>query len=197
MLPSTAVHRSSVNQFSTASDPSSPYHPRRPSAHTQEFSLQQTNEASIQLHMPYPTQQSAIIPAAHYGAGTSRAVQPSPSPTTRLRYSPYDSPKHASSPSGLSSTPRSSTVFDEGHNIRLAPIRDTGDGRLERRNSAVSLPSISALDGFRQGPCDDSATVLRRLQIPDDQSLQVELSPHSRDTTLQHGLGRSLTHHYP
>lgn len=194
IISPTTAQPHAANHLSNVSGPSSVYQPRRLLTHAQEYSLPQSNESSVQLHMPYPTQQPTMtsVPPTSYGPGPSRASQPSPSPTARPRYSPYQSPLHISASAVVSPSSRASATFDDGHNIRLAPIREVGDSRSERRNSTVSLPPISTLDGFRQGPCDDSATVLRRLQIPDEQSRRPEVSsyPHTA-----HHIGHSPTYH--
>lgn len=187
--PSVVAPRPPVNHFLNVSGPSPSFQSRRPSMHIQEFTVPQANEAPVQLHMPYSSQQSPFVlaPPSQYVAGPSRLSQPSPPSNARHRYSPYESPIHA--PPVPAAHPAAQSDFDEGQNIRLAPIRELDDSRNERRNSAVKLPPISTLDGFRQGSCGDSAAVLRRLQTPDDQCTHPELSPHSRDTAHQHTLG--------
>ena len=202
VVSSVAPPRPSVDHFSNVSGPSSSYQSRRPSIHSQGYILQQANEAPVQLHMPYPTQQqpSHILSPAQYVAGPSRALQPSPSLAAMHRYSPYpiQNPMSISSAplAPQSSYPAAQSNFDEGQNIRLAPIRELADSRSERRSSVVKLPPISTLDGFRQGSCGDSAAVLKRLQTPDDQCLHPELSPHSRDIAHHQTRGPSPTYSY-
>lgn len=123
----------------------------------------------IQLHMPYPTERPVMSPApsSPYGSRVLRAQPPSPPAIVRTRYSPYQSHVNpTSTPANPPTSHHSSNApFDNGENIRLAPIRELYGTRVQRRVSTVSLPPISS---FNQGTCDDSATVLQRLRTSDD-----------------------------
>ena len=176
------------------------YQPRRPS----EADLrQQTYQSgsSVQLYMPYtqayPTPMStspstpldtlnAKLPGMS-GPGSSSRYSPYPSP---LSNHPLRFPSHSPPPLSQRRGSGSSAFSEE---IRLPPLQAPNNACGA---SSISLPPISALDSLRRGQCDDSATVLKRLQSTDDNA-SVSPTAGSPSRTGYHAGPPQLSAHSP
>ena len=121
----------------------------------------------------YPTPASTSPPPLENLTARQLSLS-SPSSGSSARYAPYPSPlspRPYGSQSSSSVDHRRGSGSSISDDIRLPPLVVPDRHGAERRSS-VSLPPISALDNQRYRHCDDSAAVLRRLRMLDDEDVR-------------------------
>lgn len=114
---------------------------------------------------PLETLTAKQLSLSSQSSGSSTRYVPYPSPLSPRPFGSFGS--HSSS----SVDHRRGSGSSISDDIRLPPLVVPDRHSTERRSS-VSLPPISALDSQRYRPCDDSAAVLRRLQMLDDDDVR-------------------------
>ncbi|KAL4250922.1 hypothetical protein ABKN59_005251 [Abortiporus biennis] len=192
-LTSPAISYSSNSYEHTARHTASSQLPRRHPEHlNRRNSVQDQNIGSpISLHRPY-----------------EHAFQrPDTSSSTHHRYSPYPHPVSAPPrsysartdlppPPVPSSYHRKNSMFEEGENIVLPPIKSFSDN--QHSNGPITLPPISSLDRLHSGNHYlDSSAVLRRLKSTSDddfvQRNDINIMSRNKVDFLSSSVGRRLS----